>query len=89
MVCILSSQGDLHEHPKLSPKALEAKRSSALIDARSVEAKLGRLSNSTATVGKRTNLLSVAGMLRDYIATLDEAIAGSVVKIRDLPALRH
>jgi hypothetical protein len=68
---------------------LRQKRSSALIDARSIEAKLNGLSNSTATVGKRTNLLCVAGMLRDYIATLDEAIAGSVVQIRDLPALRH
>ena len=78
-------------HTLNSPlQLLRQKRSSALIDARSIEAKLGRLSNSTAAiVGKRTNLLCVAGMLRDYIATLDEAIAGSVVKIRDLPALRH
>lgn len=68
---------------------LTQKRSSALIDARSIEAKLSGLSNSTATVGKRTNLLCVAGMLRDYIATLDEAIGSSVVNVSDLPALRH
>jgi hypothetical protein len=68
---------------------LRQKRSSALIDARGIEAKLGRLSNSTATVGLRTNLLCVVGMLRDYIATLDEAIGSSVVSARDLPALRH
>lgn len=68
---------------------LRQKRSSALIDARSIEGKLSRLSNSTATVGIRTNLLCIAGMLRDYIATLDEAIGISVVKIRELPALRH
>jgi hypothetical protein len=68
---------------------LRQKRSSALIDARGIEAKLGRLSNSTATVGLRTNLLCVVGMLRDYIATLDEAIGSSVVNARDLPTLRH
>jgi hypothetical protein len=68
---------------------LRQKRSSALIDARSIEVKLSRLSNSTATVGIRTNLLCIVGMLRDYIATLDEAIGISVVKIRELPALRH
>jgi len=68
---------------------LRQKRSSALIDARGIEAKLGRLSNSTATVGIRTNLLCIAGMLRDYITTLDEAIGISIVNVRDLPALRH
>ena len=68
---------------------LRQKRSSAVIDARSIEAKLGHLSKSTATVEERTNLLSVAGLLRDYIATLDEAIGISVVNPRDLPALRH
>jgi hypothetical protein len=68
---------------------LRQKRSSALIDARRIEAKLGRLSNSPATVGLRTNLVSVAGMLRDYIVTLDQAIGISIVPVRDLPALRH
>ena len=68
---------------------LRQKRSSALIDARRIEAKLSRLSNSPATVGLRTNLLYVVGMLRDYIATLDQAIGISIVPVRDLPALRH
>jgi hypothetical protein len=68
---------------------LRQKRSSALIDARRIEAKLSRLSNSPATVGLRTNLLSVVGMLRDYIVTLDRAIGISVVPVRDLPAQRH
>ena len=68
---------------------LRQKRSSALIDARRIEVKLSRLSNSAATVGLRTNLLSVVGMLRDYIVTLDQAIGSSVVPVRDLPALRH
>jgi hypothetical protein len=75
--------------PNSPLQLLRQKRSSALIDARSIEAKLSRLSNSTATVGLRTNLLCVIGMLRDYIATLDEAIGISVVNVRDLPALRH
>ena len=68
---------------------LTRKRSSALIDVRRIEAKLTHVSNSTATVGLRTNLLCIAGMLRDYIATLDQAIGISVVNVRDLPALRH
>jgi hypothetical protein len=68
---------------------LRQKRSSALIDARRIEAKLSRLSNSPATGGLRTTLLSVVGMLRDYIVTLDQAIGIFVVPVRDLPALRH
>ena len=68
---------------------LRQKRSSALIDAHRIDVKLGRLSNSPASVGLRTNLLSVVGMLRDYIVTLDQAIGISVVPVRDLPALRH
>jgi hypothetical protein len=68
---------------------LTQKRLSALIDARRIEAKLTRLSNSTATIGLRTNLTCIAGMLRDYIATLDQAIGASVVNVRELPALRH
>jgi hypothetical protein len=58
---------------------LKQKRSSAMIDVRSIEAKLGRLNNSTATVGLQTNLLCIVGMLREYIATLDEAIGVSSV----------
>jgi hypothetical protein len=58
---------------------LKQKRSSALIDARSIEAELTRLSNSTATAGIRANLLCIIGMFREYIATLDEAIGASVV----------
>jgi len=68
---------------------LKQKRSSALIDTRRIETKLSHLSNSTATAGLRTNLLCIAGMLRDYIATLDQAIGISVVPVRELPALRH
>jgi hypothetical protein len=58
---------------------LKQKRSSALIDARSIEAELTRLSNSTATAGIRANLLCIIGMFREYIATLDEAIGASAV----------
>ena len=80
----------IHMNTMNSPlQLLKQKRSSAVIDARSIEAKLDRLSNSTTTVGTRTNLLCVAGMLRDYIATLDDAIGSSVVNARDLPALSH
>jgi hypothetical protein len=68
---------------------LRQKRASAQIDARRIEAKLSRLSSSTATAGLRTNLLCIVGMLRDYIATLDQAIGISVGNVRDLPALRH
>ena len=68
---------------------LRQKRSSALIDTRRIEAKLCRLSNSTATVELRTNLLCIVGMLRDYIVTLDQAIGIPVVNVRDLPAVRH
>jgi hypothetical protein len=59
---------------------LEQKRSSAMIDIGNIEARLSRLSNSTATAGIRTNLLCVVGMFREYIATLDEAIGASVVQ---------
>jgi hypothetical protein len=78
----------IHVNPLNSPlKLLNQKRSSALIDARRIEAKLTRLSNSAATAGRRTNLVCIVGMFRDYIATLDEAIAISVVKLRELSAL--
>jgi hypothetical protein len=72
-----------------SLQLLRQKRSSALIDTRRIEAKLSHLSNSTATAGLRNNLLCIVGMLRDYIATLDQAIGISFVPVRDLPALRH
>jgi hypothetical protein len=58
---------------------LKQKRSSAMIDVGNIEARLTRLSNSTATAGIRTNLLCVVGMFREYIATLDQAIGASVV----------
>jgi hypothetical protein len=70
-----------------SLQLLKQKRSSALIDARQIEAQLSRLSNSTATAGIRTNLLCIVGMFRDYIATLDEDILISAAKLRKLPAL--
>jgi hypothetical protein len=73
--------------PSAPLKLLKQKRSSALIDARRIEAQLTRLSNSAATAGIRTNLICIAGMFRDYIATLDEAIGISVVKLRELSAL--
>jgi hypothetical protein len=78
----------LHMNTTNSPlQLLKQKRSSALIDARRIEAQLTRLSNSAATAGIRTNQLCIAGMFRDYIATLDEAIAISAVKLRELSAL--
>jgi hypothetical protein len=61
---------------------LKQKRSSALIDARRIEAKLSRLGNSTATIGIRSNLLCIAGMFREYVAALDKAIGISVLKLR-------
>ena len=78
----------MHMRTVNSPlQLLKQKRSSALIDARRIEAKLTRLSNSAATAGRRTNLVCIVGMFRDYIATLDEAIAISVAKLRELSAL--
>jgi hypothetical protein len=53
---------------------LQQKGSSAMIDIGKIEARLTRLSNSTARAGIRTNLLCVVRMFREYIATLDEAI---------------
>jgi hypothetical protein len=64
---------------------LKQKRSSALIDARRIEAKVTRLSKSTATVGMRSNLLCIAGMFREYVSVLDEEIRISVAKLRELP----
>ena len=53
---------------------LKAKRSSALKDARKMEAQLARLNKKAETSELATNLPCVVGMFRDYIATLDEAI---------------
>lgn len=55
-------------------KLLKAQRSSALIDARKMEAQLARLDESPETAGGKTYLRYVARMLRDQIAMLDEAI---------------
>jgi hypothetical protein len=55
-------------------KLLKAKRSSALIDARKMEAQLARLETEAQAAGITTNLRSIVGMFREHIATLDEAI---------------
>ena len=53
---------------------LRAKRTSALKDARKMEAQLARLDKQADAAGIATNLRYVVGMFRDYSATLDEAI---------------
>jgi hypothetical protein len=53
---------------------LKAKRTSALKDARKMEAQLARLNKEAEAAGIATNLRSIVQMFRDYIATLDEAI---------------
>ncbi len=53
---------------------LKAKRSSALMDARKMEAQLARLNQSAEIAGITTNLRGIVQMFREYIATLDEAI---------------
>jgi hypothetical protein len=65
-----------------SLQLLKAKRSSALIDARKVEAQLSRLSQSVETAGIRSNLRCIARMFREHIASLDEAIKGSRRELR-------
>ena len=55
-------------------KLLKAKRSSALKDAREIEAQLARLNKEVEAAGSATNIRYIVGMFRDYIATLDEAI---------------
>ena len=56
-------------------KLLKAKRTSALKDARKMEAQLARLKNrETEAAGIATNLRCIVQMFRDYIASLDEAI---------------
>jgi hypothetical protein len=68
-------------------KLLKQKRTSAVIDARRMEAQLTRLTHSRATAGIRTNLVCIVAMFRDYIATLDEAIVISLVELRQLSVL--
>ena len=55
-------------------RLLKAKRTSALKDARKMEAQLARLNEEAEAAGIATNLRYIVGMFRDYIATLDEAI---------------
>jgi hypothetical protein len=59
---------------------LKAKRSSALMDARKMEAQLARLNQSAENAGITTNIRSILQMFRDYIATLDEAIKSAKLK---------
>jgi hypothetical protein len=73
--------------PSSPLKLLKQKRSSALIDARRMEARLTRLTHSPATAGMRANLVCIVSMFRDYIATLDEAIVISLVELRQLSVL--
>ena len=58
-------------------KLLKAQRSSALKDARRMEAQLARLDGSAASSQIRTYLRYVVRMFREHIATLDEAIKSS------------
>jgi hypothetical protein len=61
---------------------LKAKRSSALIDVRKMEAQLARLNKSAEAAGIETNLRCVARMFREQIAALDEAISTSARELR-------
>jgi hypothetical protein len=65
-------------------KLLKAKRSSALIDARKMEAQLAGLNESVDAAGIRTNLDCITRMFRDHIASLDEAIKVSKTSVREL-----
>ena len=65
---------------------LKAKRLSALMDARQMEAQLSGLNQSAETVGITTNLRCIVQMFRDHIATLDEAIKSAKLKAANLPA---
>ena len=55
-------------------RLLKAKRTSALKDARKMEAQLARLNEEAEAAGIATNLRYIVGMFQDYVATLDEAI---------------
>ena len=65
---------------------LKAKRLSALMDARQMEAQLSGLNQSAETAGITTNLRCIVQMFRDHIATLDEAIKSAKLKEANLPA---
>jgi len=71
LFCLTYKEGD-----PLNPtlKLLKAKRTSALVDARKMEAQLAGLDKEAEAAGIGTNLRYVVGMYRDYSATLDEAI---------------
>src|SRR5271163_4199828 len=71
--CLSSSRKKVI-HLKTPLQLLKAKRSSALIDARKMEAQLARLNQSAETTGITTNGRWIVQMFREYIATLDEAI---------------
>lgn len=64
-------------------KLLKAKRTSALVDARKLEAQLARLDKEAEAAGIVTNLRYIVGMYRDYSASLDEAI-----KLANVPRSR-
>jgi hypothetical protein len=71
LFCLTYKEGD-----PLNPtlKLLKAKRTSALVDARKMEAQLARLDKEAEAAGIATNLRYIVGMFRDYTATLDEDI---------------
>jgi hypothetical protein len=65
-----------------SLQLLKAKRSSAMKDARKIEAQLARLNKSkleAAAGTTETNLRCIVRMFREHIATLDEAIKSAPV----------
>jgi len=61
---------------------LKAKRSSAVKDARKIEAQLARLKKSGDCTRIESNLRSIVRMFREYIASLDEAIKSAHPKRR-------
>ena len=65
-------------------KLLKAKRTSALVDARKMEAQLAHLDKEAEAAGVGTNLRHIVGMYRDYSSTLEEAI-----KLAHAHAPRH
>jgi hypothetical protein len=67
------------ETPNGPLQLLKQMRSSAMIDVGSIEGRLTCLSNSIATTEIKTSLIYIAGMFREYITALDEAIAASAV----------
>ena len=72
---IVSSK-PLKKEISLNPtlKLLKAKRTSALKDARKMEAQLAHLNLKSEASGVATNLRCIVQMFRDYVASLDEAI---------------